>query len=63
MLYTDSRIGTIGFNIETNTKDCKIKPNFVDKYHLNFSMNMDDENKHNKEVISDEVRLEDRLLQ
>ena len=42
MFYTDSKIATVGFNIETNTKDCKLKPHFLDKFTLHFSNVMDD---------------------
>ena len=41
MSYTDSKIATIGFNVETNTKDCKMHPKFLEKFSLHYDYNMD----------------------
>ena len=45
MAYTDSKMGTIAFSIETNTKPCSIRPFNMEKISLHLGMNMDDEHK------------------
>ena len=44
MIYTDSRIATLGVNIETNTKQCKLRPSFLDQFELHFGVDMDAQN-------------------
>ena len=55
MIYTDSKIGTVAFNMESNTKPCKIRPAKLDNLEFHTSRNMDEnkekpwENKENDE--------------